>query len=350
MHLLKKACLTLFLLFIISPSILADDCRKAVELYNRGTLSRDFNEKERLFKQALSVSCRDNKIVAKFHNNLADTYENKGQFEEAIAEYKRAIELDPDLPTPYFSLGDIYSKLGNLKLASEHYDTCWKLNSLKTKDRIRASLSLKNITRAILAVPSEDLYFGFDESTIAKASEQQLSELLSALNESEFKSYRFQLAGHTCSIGSDSYNQRLSERRAEAVKKWLVAHGHPSDRLVTIGFGKRRPIADNRVEEGRRLNRRVEIRTIGLVITEVIRSSNGKRGMDFLGKGHRFFEVGKYNEAVSAYENAFEVFKEIHFRDGLRAAAGSLFLAYQAMGEEEKAQKFLNKFHEIEDR
>ena len=98
---------------------------------------------------------------------------------------------------------------------------------------------------------------------MTQESERQLQELLAALGDEELKNYRFQLAGHTCSIGSDAYNQKLSERRANAVKEWLVENGYPADRLRVTGFGKRKPVADNSTEEGRKLNRRVEIRTIG---------------------------------------------------------------------------------------
>jgi OOP family OmpA-OmpF porin len=110
---------------------------------------------------------------------------------------------------------------------------------------------------------SEDLYFGFNETVLTQESERQLQELLAALGDAELKSYHFQLGGHTCSIGSDAYNQKLSERRAEAVKAWLVKNGYPADRLQVIGFGKKKPVADNSTEEGRKLNRRVEIRTLG---------------------------------------------------------------------------------------
>jgi OOP family OmpA-OmpF porin len=65
--------------------------------------------------------------------------------------------------------------------------------------------------------------------------------------------------GHTCSLGSDQLNQGLSERRAAAVKTYLVKKGIPSDTITTHGYGKTRPKYDNSTEEGRRLNRRAEI-------------------------------------------------------------------------------------------
>jgi outer membrane protein OmpA-like peptidoglycan-associated protein len=65
--------------------------------------------------------------------------------------------------------------------------------------------------------------------------------------------------GHTDSQGSDSYNQGLSQRRADAVRDYLVQRGYPADRIQARGMGKSHPIADNASPEGRANNRRVEI-------------------------------------------------------------------------------------------
>ena len=69
--------------------------------------------------------------------------------------------------------------------------------------------------------------------------------------------------GHTDSIGSDAYNQRLSVRRAEAVKAFLVSKGIERNRVYTEGKGEKQPVADNRTKEGRAKNRRVEIEVVG---------------------------------------------------------------------------------------
>lgn len=343
---LNKICIILFLIFSSSLA-LADDCKKAVELYNKGTISRNFVEKERLFKEALFLNCTDKQIVAKIHNNLADTYENHRRFKEAIVEYKKAIELDSTLATPYISLGDVYSKVKDFRSANHYYGIYRKLTFLKIRGKLVSSLSLRSSTRAIKAVPSEDLYFGFDEFALTKESERQLEELLAALNDDELREYRFQLAGHTCSIGSDTYNQGLSERRSKAVKDWLVANGYSSSQLQVIGFGEKKPIADNNSEEGRRLNRRVEIRTVGLMPIEFSRSSKGKEGVGFLEEGQRLFNEGNYKEAASAYESALELFREDNFEDGRRAALGNIYLVYQELSDEKKAQDYLKEFQDI---
>jgi OOP family OmpA-OmpF porin len=69
--------------------------------------------------------------------------------------------------------------------------------------------------------------------------------------------------GHTDSIGSDAYNQKLSVRRAESVKAYLVSKGVEPNRIYTEGKGEKQPVASNKTKDGRQKNRRVEIEVIG---------------------------------------------------------------------------------------
>lgn len=70
--------------------------------------------------------------------------------------------------------------------------------------------------------------------------------------------FRLEIAGHTDSIGSDTSNQRMSERRAASVRDWLMEKGIPTDRLVAVGYGENRPIVSNDTAENRARNRRIE--------------------------------------------------------------------------------------------
>ena len=99
--------------------------------------------------------------------------------------------------------------------------------------------------------------FDFDKATLTPAGRQLVAA--AALTLKQNPSVRVSVDGHTDSIGSEAYNQKLSERRARTVADALVDEGIARDRLHVQGFGKSRPVADNKTAEGRARNRRVEI-------------------------------------------------------------------------------------------
>ncbi len=78
----------------------------------------------------------------------------------------------------------------------------------------------------------------------------------------ECPNIRTEVEGHTDSVGTDVYNQALSQRRAESVMSYLISHGISSSRLEAKGLGESNPIADNSTEDGRALNRRVELKPV----------------------------------------------------------------------------------------
>ena len=80
----------------------------------------------------------------------------------------------------------------------------------------------------------------------------------------QFEQTIVEVAGHTDSTGSDAHNQGLSERRASSVANYLRGRGVISERLITVGMGESRPVADNATTEGRQANRRVEITMVPL--------------------------------------------------------------------------------------
>jgi len=98
--------------------------------------------------------------------------------------------------------------------------------------------------------------FDFDKSNIRPDAAVILDEAVSALSGS---SSAVSVEGHTDWVGTDAYNQGLSERRANSVKRYLVEHGVDESRLSTVGYGESRPIASNETRDGRALNRRVEL-------------------------------------------------------------------------------------------
>ena len=111
-----------------------------------------------------------------------------------------------------------------------------------------------------------DAFFDFDKSVIKPAGKQKLDDLISKIKDINLEVII--AVGHTDSVGSDSYNQKLSVRRSEAVKAYLVSKGIEKNRVYTEGKGEKQPVADNKTAEGRAKNRRVEIEVVGTRATK----------------------------------------------------------------------------------
>lgn len=102
--------------------------------------------------------------------------------------------------------------------------------------------------------------FDFDKATIRPDADSILAEATRTLQDAG--EIRISVDGHTDAVGTDEYNQRLSERRATAVADHLAAGGIDRGRLTTRGFGEANPVASNITEDGRAQNRRVELRIV----------------------------------------------------------------------------------------
>jgi OOP family OmpA-OmpF porin len=106
-----------------------------------------------------------------------------------------------------------------------------------------------------------DAFFDFDKATLKPAGKAKLDDLVGKV-----KGINLEViiaVGHTDSVGSDVYNQKLSVKRAESVKAYLVSKGIEKNRIYTEGKGEKQPVADNKTNEGRGKNRRVEIEVVG---------------------------------------------------------------------------------------
>ena len=111
----------------------------------------------------------------------------------------------------------------------------------------------------ILNMPSE-ITFAFDRFDIQPQFRPTLDQVAGTLR--DFPATAIDIYGHTDAVGSDPYNQTLSENRARSVADYLSGRGVESARIATRGFGETQPVADNATEEGRAENRRVEIRVV----------------------------------------------------------------------------------------
>lgn len=101
--------------------------------------------------------------------------------------------------------------------------------------------------------------FAFNSAELTAESKKVLDEDRDVARLKGEPDIRVEVAGHTDGVGSDAYNQKLSERRAQAVVDYLVSIGVDPKRLKAVGYGKKQPVASNDTEEGRAKNRRVEL-------------------------------------------------------------------------------------------
>jgi outer membrane protein OmpA-like peptidoglycan-associated protein len=108
-----------------------------------------------------------------------------------------------------------------------------------------------------LIVNLPDILFDTGRATLRPAAREVVSRIAGILLVS--RGYRLKIEGHTDTVGSDAYNQKLSEKRAQSVYDYLLKAGVSPDLMTTAGFGKSQPVAPNTTAAGRQKNRRVEI-------------------------------------------------------------------------------------------
>lgn len=106
-----------------------------------------------------------------------------------------------------------------------------------------------------------DAFFDFDKAVLKPEGRAKLDDLMGKMSGLNLEVII--AVGHTDSIGTEAYNQRLSVRRADAVKAYLVSKGIEKNRVYTEGKGEKQPVASNKTAEGRAKNRRVEIEVVG---------------------------------------------------------------------------------------
>ena len=119
-----------------------------------------------------------------------------------------------------------------------------------------------------LIVNMSDVLFDFNKYTLRPAAREKLAKISGIIL--SHPGLRLEVDGYTDSIGSESYNQKLSEERADGVRTYLTGQGISSDIVVSKGFGKENPVASNDNAAGRQKNRRVEMVVSGEIIGQSI--------------------------------------------------------------------------------
>lgn len=110
------------------------------------------------------------------------------------------------------------------------------------------------VDKEVVKKAYDNLLFATNRATILSSSFASLDELAKYVMDKTLK-----IVGHTDSVGDDNYNLELSKERADAVKKYLITKGVPTESITTDGLGETQPISDNQTSEGRAKNRRVEL-------------------------------------------------------------------------------------------
>ncbi|MBW2243069.1 MAG: OmpA family protein [Deltaproteobacteria bacterium] len=166
-----------------------------------------------------------------------------------------------------------YGALGILVGGAAGYGICYALQDRKAEEKPAEAPVEQRATEPAPAPPPvvaadpchetvtfEGVHFEFDRAEILPSGRGILDGVASRLD--ECRDTRVRVAGHTDSIGTEAYNQGLSERRAAAVASYLVSHGVAATRLDEVGHGEGQPVADNATDAGRARNRRVELEAL----------------------------------------------------------------------------------------
>jgi outer membrane protein OmpA-like peptidoglycan-associated protein len=133
------------------------------------------------------------------------------------------------------------------------------LTELENFEEVEKNLQLAKI-RTGQVIRLNNLFFDFGKASLTEDSYNELNRLVKLLEDQP--SIKIEIAGHTDAIGSDESNKTLSQNRSNSVKEYLINKGVSTNRLISKGYGKTDPVADNDTEEGRAMNRRVEFKIL----------------------------------------------------------------------------------------
>ncbi|MFY0605546.1 MAG: OmpA family protein [Cyclobacteriaceae bacterium] len=136
-------------------------------------------------------------------------------------------------------------------------DENFDLNKLSANDSAEVNLQL-SVIKAGTSIVLNNIFFEFNKTTLTTSSYSELKRLVDLLKRGEIQ--KVEVSGHTDSVGDEDYNQKLSERRAQAVVNYITTSGISSDRIVAVGYGEAEPIAPNDTKANQAKNRRVEFK------------------------------------------------------------------------------------------
>lgn len=190
----------------------------------------------------------------------------------AVVAFSAQAQTDIKASTPHSA----YAQASNGTIVRSGTGLCWRTGYWTPADAVPGCDGALVAAAAPAAAPAPgaapvptsekvtfaaDAFFDFDKSVLKPDGKAKLDDLASKLNNLNLEVII--AVGHTDAVGSDAYNQKLSIRRAEAVKGYLVGKGIDAKRVYTEGKGEKQPVATNKTAAGRAQNRRVEIEVVG---------------------------------------------------------------------------------------
>jgi len=211
-----------------------------------------------IFMTGILIGCANMEYVPKrpvmyFHKELAaadravEAARNAGKDRECPEEFKAAEKMKNDA-------FDIYLSCRTMEGIAAANEAARRADALCS--RKQAELPPKAALKPGKETVSFRVEFDFDKSDVKPKYHDDIARVAAYMN--KHPKTKVTIEGHTDIVGGKAYNQKLSERRAESAKKYMVEKfGIDASRIATIGYGKSRPIADNKTEEGRQKNRRV---------------------------------------------------------------------------------------------
>ena len=198
-----------------------------------GAASQQYQKKEEI------IAAQSQQQLGQVKQQLGQTKEQLGQTKDQLAQSQQATQSTAQ------------------QLAAEQQARAAAEQQAKQANDALIALQGKEDARGMVITLSGSVLFASNESTLLPDAQTRLNQVADALNQTKDRSVIVE--GHTDSKGSASTNQSLSQRRADAVREYLVSRGFPADKIQAHGIGSDRPIADNKSAEGRANNRRVEI-------------------------------------------------------------------------------------------
>ena len=135
------------------------------------------------------------------------------------------------------------------------------LNEMEESDTMKVDLTLSPIEVG-KPIVLNNIFFAFGKDLLTTSSYAELGRVLEYLESGRIQ--KIEVSGHTDSVGDEDYNRLLSQKRANAVKKFFTGNGISSSRVVSRGYGESKPVETNETDEGRAKNRRVEFKVLEL--------------------------------------------------------------------------------------